>query len=105
LEGQDVRFQFSKTSVRRLYTEEFGARKYPAEVVDAFFEVMAVIDAANSEQDLRELKHLHFEKLKGKRKHQRSLKLHGGFRLVVQLATDEQGTYLLVEDIEDYHRG
>ena len=100
-----MRFLFSKSKIQRLYTEEFGARKYPAEVVDAFFEVMAVVDAAESEQDLRALKQLHFEKLKGKRKHQRSLKLHGGFRLVVQLATDEQGTYVLVEDVEDYHRG
>ena len=100
-----MRFQFSKSRIRRLYTEEFGARKYPAEVVDAFFEVMAVIDVANSEQDLRALNQLHFEKLKGKRKHQRSLKLHGGFRLLVQLATDEHGTYVLVEDIENYHRG
>jgi proteic killer suppression protein len=100
-----VRFEFSRSKICRLYTEEFGARKYPPEVIDAFFEVLAVIDAAQSEQDLRNLKHLHFEKLKGKRKHQRSLRLHGGFRLTVQLASDEQGAYLLVEDIEDYHRG
>lgn len=100
-----MRFRFAKTRVRRLYTEELGARKYPTEVVEAFFEVMAVIDAAHSEQDLRAMQHLHFEKLKGKRKHQRSLKLHGGFRLVVQLVTDDQGTFVLVEDIENYHRG
>ena len=100
-----MRYQLSTSKIRRLYTEEVGARKYPPEVVDAFFEVMAVVDAADSERDLRALKHLHFEKLKGKRQHQRSLRLHGGFRLVVQLATDEQGAYLLVEDIEDYHRG
>jgi proteic killer suppression protein len=98
-----VKFEFSSSKIRRLYLEEFGARKYPPEVVDAFFEVMAVIDAAESEQDLRNLKHLRFEKLKGPRKHQRSLRLHGGFRIVVQLVTDEQGTYLLVEDIENYH--
>lgn len=98
-----MRFQFSGAKIRKLYEDEVGAKKYPSEVVDAFFEVMEVIDAAQSAQDLRAFKHLHFEKLKGKRKHQRSLVLHGGFRLVVQLLSDEQGAYLLIENIEDYH--
>ncbi len=100
-----MRFEFSSTKMTRLYTQEHGARKYSPEVVDAFFEVMAVIDAAETEQDLRRMKHLHFEKLKGKRKNQRSLKLHGGFRLIVQLADDEHGPYLLIDAVEDYHKG
>ena len=100
-----MRLQFSSSKIRKLYVEEVGSKRFPPEVVDAFFEVMAVIDTAESEQDLRSLKHLHFEKLKGKRSHQRSLKLHGGYRLVVQLLTDEQGKYLLVDEIEDYHKG
>ena len=69
-----MRFKFSNSRMQRLYTEERGERKYPREVVEAFFEVMAAIDSSADERDLRNLKHLHFEKLKGKRKHQRSLK-------------------------------
>lgn len=100
-----MRFRFANRRLERLYTEERGARRYPAPVVEAFFEVMAVIEAAASEQDLRNLKHLHFEKLKGRRKHQRSLALHGGWRLVVQLLEDREGPYLLIEEIVDYHGG
>lgn len=100
-----MRFEFSSSKLRKLYEEEAGAKKYPQEVVEAFFDVVGVIDQAQSEQDLRNLKHLHFEKLKGKRKGQRSLVLHGGFRLVVVLDRDEQGTYLVVEGIENYHPG
>jgi len=73
--------------------------------VDAFFDVMTAIVHARDERDLRELKHLHFEKLKGKRKYQRSLALHGGFRLIVQLVEDSDGNYLFIEEIEDYHKG
>ena len=98
-----MRFKFATSKLLRLYTEEVGKRKLPSDVVEAFFEVMTAIDSAQDEQDLRSLKQLHFEKLKGKRKHQRSLKLHGGFRLVVQVANDQEGTYLLIEAIEDYH--
>ena len=96
-------FDFANQKLRRLYAEQKGSRRYPPEVVDAFFEVMQVIDSAKDEQDLRAMQHLHFEKLKGKRKHQRSLVLHGPFRLVVQLVEDHDGTYLLIEEIVDYH--
>ncbi|HSN53771.1 MAG TPA: type II toxin-antitoxin system RelE/ParE family toxin [Candidatus Sulfomarinibacteraceae bacterium] len=98
-------FEFANRKLERLYTEEHGAKRYPPAVVDAFFEVMAVIAGARDERDLRALKQLHFEKLKGKRKHQRSLALHGGFRLVVQLAGGADGIYVLIEAIEDYHKG
>jgi proteic killer suppression protein len=50
-----------------LYYEEKGAHKYPAEVVDAFFEKMSIIEAAIDLRDLYALKSLHFEKLKGTR--------------------------------------
>ena len=98
-------FEFANRKLQRLYTEEIGGKKYSNQVVDAFFEVMTAIEHARDERDLRALKHLHFEKLKGKRKHQRSLKLHGGFRLIVQLLEDQDGSYILVEAIEDYHDG
>ena len=98
-------FEFANRKMERLFTEEKGARKYPPRVVDAFFEVMRVIESAEDERDLRELKHLHFEKLEGGRKHQRSLALHGAFRLVVQLREDNNGKLLFIEEIVDYHRG
>ena len=98
-------FGFTNRKLECLYTGEQGARKYPRQVVDAFFEVMCVIDAARDERDLRALKHLHFEKLTGQRKHQRSLALHGGFRLVVRLLEDAEGKYLAIDEIVDYHKG
>ena len=100
-----MEFEFANRKIERLYTEERGARKYPPRVVDAFFEVIRVIESAEDERDLRRKKHLHFEKLKGGRQHQRSLALRGPFRLVVQLREAENGTYLLIEEIVDYHEG
>ena len=100
-----MRFDFANRRLERLYTEERGANRYPDQVVEAFFEVVAVIGAAASEQDLRNLRSLRFEKLKGKRKEQRSVRLHGGWRLVFQILEDQRGLYLLIEEIVDYHRG
>jgi len=100
-----VDFEFANRKLERWYTDGMSVRSYSSQVVDAFFRVMEVIEAARDERDFRALKQLHYEKLKGKRKHQRSLALHGGFRLVVELVEDDEGTYLSIVEIVDYHKG
>lgn len=98
-----MRFRFKTRKLEALYTEEKGAHRYPASVVDAFFEVMSIIDAAVDERDLYTLKGLRYEKLKGSRQSQHSLRLNDQFRLIVERQEDEQGRYLLIVNIEDYH--
>jgi proteic killer suppression protein len=98
-----VRFAFAKKNILQLYTDRKGARKYPAPVVDAFFKAVAMMSAAKDERDLYSLKSSHFEKLKGKRRNQHSVRLNDQFRLIVQLEQDKQGTFFLIVDIEDYH--
>lgn len=98
-----MRFRFKTRKLEVLYTEEKGAHRYPASVVDAFFEVMSIIDAAVDERDLYTLKGLRYEKLKGSRQSQHSLRLNDQFRLIVERQEDEQGRYLLIVNIEDYH--
>ena len=102
--GVALRFHFKKKKIEALYTEEKNAHKYPG-VVDDFFEVMTIIDAAVDERDLYALKGLRFEKLSGKRgkQGQRSLRLNDQWRLIVVLNQDEQGQYLTIIDIDDYH--
>jgi toxin HigB-1 len=100
-----VRFAFASKKLQALYTGGTGTERYPAEVVDAFFRRIAAIAAARDENDLRALKSLHFEKLKGERgnRGERSLRLNRQFRLIVAIESDEQGKLLRVLDIEDYH--
>ncbi len=99
-----LRFRFTSRHLLALYTEEKGARKYPPSVVDAFFAVVASIESALDERDLYALKGLRYEKLKGSRQHQRSLRLNDQFRLVVETEEDSQGHLVAIIDIEDYHR-
>ena len=98
-----MRFKFKKRKLKVLYEEDKGANKYDQGVVDAFFEVMDVIKAARDERDIRALKSLRYEKLKGKRQHERSLRLTGRWRLIVAIEKDDKGKYFLVKEIEDYH--
>jgi proteic killer suppression protein len=99
-----VRFCFKDKKLEALYTEEKDAHKYP-NVVDDFFEVMAIVDAVLDERDLYAQKGLHFEKLAAQRgkKGQRSLRLNKQWRLIVSLEKDDAGSYLQIIAIEDYH--
>jgi len=99
-----VRFEFKTKTLELLYTEEKGARRYPAGVVDAFFEAMQVIASAVNENDLRALKSYHFEKLSGRRSGQYSLRLNNQFRLIVELQEDSSGKLVLIVEIVDYHQ-
>ena len=49
------------------------------------------------------LKSLHFEKLKGGRAHQYSMRLNDQWRLVLEFETSEAGKIIWVVGIEDYH--
>lgn len=99
-----VRIDFLDKKLQALYTQEKGARRLDPGVYEALLEVVAAVQAANSQQDLRALKSLHYEKLKGDRKADRSLRLHKGYRLIVREQRDADGIYIQIIEIDDYHR-
>ena len=99
-----MRIVFLDKKLEALYTHEKGRTRVDAAVLEAFFEVVAAVHAAKDPQDLRALKSLHYEKLKGDRKGGRSLRLHKGWRLVVREKRDGQGIYIEIVEIDDYHR-
>lgn len=98
-----MRFVFKNKDLLLLYTEEKNAHRYPSGVVEAFFDVMAIIENATSEADIRAFKSLHFEKLRGNRPGQISLRLNKQYRFIIQIEKDEQGKLLWIIEINDYH--
>ena len=98
-----MRFRFASRKLEALYTAEKGARKFPPEIIDAFFEVMAIIDAASDERDFYAVKSLHYEKLSGKRAEDHSMRLNDQWRLIVRIEEDDKEKRVLVIALEDYH--
>jgi proteic killer suppression protein len=96
-----MRFSFSDAKLRALYTT--GKSRYSPEVSRAFFRVMGHVDQAVDERDLYNLKGLHYEKLKGDRKGQHSLRLNQQFRLIVRREDDSEGRLMRIIEIVDYH--
>lgn len=97
-----MKVQFINKQLLALYTTGVDHR-YSKELITCFFKRMSTIRAAKDERDLYEMKSLHFEKLKGNRSHQRSIRLDHQYRLVIEIQKDSTGNTVLVIDIEDYH--
>lgn len=97
-----MEFEFRNDDLERLYYEG-GSGGFPAGVAKAFSRVMANIDSAPDERVFRGLGGLRYEKLHGKRSHQRSMRLNKRYRLIVEVEDGQQGKKIVVVGIEDYH--
>jgi len=90
---------------RKLETLELeaGDAGYPADVVKAFRKRLEYLRAANDERDIHALRSMRFEKLKGARSHQHSLRLNDQWRLILEIEENGPSKTLVIIDIEDYH--
>ena len=64
---------------------------------------MNLIRSVPHEAELYKWKSRHFEKLKGDRQHQRSLRLLEQWRLIVEAEEREDGNCLAIKEIVNYH--
>jgi toxin HigB-1 len=105
MEKSRLHFRFGTKRLEQLYYEEKRAEKYPAQVVESFFRVMAIIANAPDERDLYALKSLHFEQLKGARgkRGERSIRLNREYRLIVAVERDQAGHSMLIIRIEKHY--
>ncbi|MGD0141370.1 MAG: type II toxin-antitoxin system RelE/ParE family toxin [Tepidisphaeraceae bacterium] len=63
---------------------------------------MQVIRNANDERDFYKMQSLHYEKLKGKRSHQRSMRLNLQFRLIVEIE-QHNGKAVVIVGVEKHY--
>jgi proteic killer suppression protein len=96
-----MRYRFESPALRELFENGVGAERYPEGVVRKFFQRVDAIRAARSEQDLRGLKSLHFEKLQNDFY---SIRLNKGWRLELKLEMDDQGKLLVIIRISNHYK-
>src|SRR5437879_4542071 len=84
------------------YDEDYDAG-FSAEVVRMYRKRMQLMRAARDERDFYALKSLHYEKLKGKRSHQRSMRLNARWRVILEIKPAKPKNIIIVVSIEDYH--
>ncbi|MGA9133955.1 MAG: type II toxin-antitoxin system RelE/ParE family toxin [Candidatus Sulfotelmatobacter sp.] len=98
-----MRVTHASSKTERLEREPAYTDGRPPDVVKAFRKRMQFLRAAKTEQDLRNWKALHFEKLKGQRKDERSVRLNDQWRLILKLEQATNGPQIVVVGITDYH--
>jgi proteic killer suppression protein len=94
---------FKDLALNHLETDPATTGGYPPGVVKAFRKRMQGIRSADDERNLHAMKSWHFEKLKGRRDHQRSIKLNDQYRLILELEGSGEQKRVLIIGIEDYH--
>ena len=102
--GFSLKFEFLSQKLEDLYTKLRGQNKYPPEIVDAFFEKMDVIRNAKDERDLYALKSLHYEKLQGTRKDEKSIRLNKQWRLTLKVIERKNENHLQIIKIENHYK-
>ena len=99
-----MRLEFEDDDLRRLYEEpDFNLPRLGKDLTKAFRKKITFLLSAKSELDLRNYRALHYEKLKGDREGQHSIRLNQQWRLILTVERDDQGGLLIVVGIVDYH--
>jgi toxin HigB-1 len=99
-----VEVRFADADLDRLETDPSFDGGFSEAIVKAFRKRMQGIRAASDERDFYALRSLNFEKLKGARSHQYSMRLNDQWRLILEMEGKGKDKVLVVVGIEDYHK-
>ncbi len=95
--------EFGDDDLKRIDEEPGYTGGLSAELIRAFNKVLRFIRSAVDERDFRAMRSLNFEKLKGNRDHQHSMRLNKQWRLIIEIKESNPKNIIVVVGIEDYH--
>lgn len=95
--------EFDDPDLDDLETNARYEGRYSQGVVRAYRKRLQSIRAAADERDLYAMKSNHFEKLKGNRSHQHSMRLNNQWRLIIEIRGRSPKKRIAICSIEDYH--
>jgi len=100
-----VEVEFADDDLRRLYEErDFRLPGIGPELTKAFRKRVQFIVSAADRRDLYAMRSNHFEKLRGDREGQHSLRVTDQWRLIVRLEQlDRGGEKVVILTMDDYH--
>lgn len=95
--------EFADPRLALIETDRAADTRLPVAVIQSARRKLVAIRAATDERTLRNWKSLHYEKLKGARSEERSIRLNNQWRLVFQIDDKCNPHKVTVVAIEDYH--
>lgn len=98
--GMNIRYRDAALETLALQPGDGG---WPPGLVNKYRERINQIAAADDERVFYALKSMHYEKLKGKRKKQHSMRLNDQWRLILEIEGTGADRVVWIIAIEDYH--
>jgi toxin HigB-1 len=98
-----MRFRYANKTLQKMDEEPDFNGGFSPGLVKAFKRRMHAIRQATNVNTLRAVKSFRFERLKGKRQDEYSIRLNDQFRLIFQIEKEDDGNRLVILNIEDYH--
>jgi toxin HigB-1 len=99
-----LRIRFEDPDLQRLAEDPaFKPKRWGPELIKAYRKKVQLLRAAVDERDLRAIRSLHLEALKGHRGGTSSIRLNSQFRLILTFETTDDGRVVVVLELTDYH--
>ena len=98
-----MEIEFADPGLALIETNEAGATRLPVAVIKSARRKLTALRAAPDDRTMRNWKSLHYEKLKGDREGQRSIRINKQYRMVFTLDSETEPQTITVLAIEDYH--
>ena len=95
--------RFGTDALGRLETDPHYDGGYTEAIVKSYRRKIRYLKQALDERDFQHMNSFHFERLKGNRDHQYSIRLNDQWRLILEFAGKAPNKIIVVVGIEDYH--
>lgn len=101
--GLTMKVIFADDKLALIRTEQAHETRLPISVIQSCRNKLVLLENAPDERTLRNWRSLHYEKLRGNRDGQRSIRLNDQWRLIFELDEIETPPIIKILSIEDYH--
>lgn len=98
-----MRIVFADEELALIETSRAGDTRLGVSIIKSARRKLTVLRAAVDDRSLRNWKSLHYEKLRGDREGQRSIRLNDQYRMVFELDEETEPQTVTILQIEDYH--
>ena len=94
---------FADDELALIETDQAGSTRLPVPVIKSARRKLTILRAAVDDRSLRNWNSLHYEKLRGDRDGQRSIRVNDQYRMIFTLDDNSEPQVITILAIEDYH--
>lgn len=98
-----MEIEFADDDLRRLEVDPKFNAGFAEAIVRGFRKAINFIQRCRDERDFRQMRSMNYEKLKGNRNHQHSVRINDQWRLIFTIKKAQPTNVIVVVAIEDYH--